>query len=196
VLSSRTTEPRYWFPKPYADFVQRLRVASGFLLLIAFAWFSRPSAQSLLLGLPLCLAGLAVRAWAAGHLAKNEELATSGPYSLVRNPLYVGTLLIAVGIVAACRSVVLAVIAAAVFLLVYLPVIELEEQHLRNIFGSYAEYAAHVHRLLPLRKWSARERPFSWRLYRRNQEWKATLGFALACLWMAWRCRFLVIRWR
>jgi protein-S-isoprenylcysteine O-methyltransferase Ste14 len=192
-----STAVRYWFPKPYADFVQRLRVASGFLLLMAFAWFSRPSPQSLLLGLPLCLVGLAVRGWAAGHLAKNEELATSGPYSLVRNPLYAGTLLIAAGIVLQSRSLVLAFITTAVFVLVYLPVIELEEQHLRHIFESYAEYAAHVHRLLPLRRWSARERLFSWPLYRRNQEWKAAVGFALACLWMGWRCwPFLVIRLR
>jgi protein-S-isoprenylcysteine O-methyltransferase Ste14 len=187
-VSSPEQPPRYWFSKSYADFVQRLRVASGFLLLITFAWFSRPSPNSLAAGLPLCAAGLAVRAWAAGHLAKNEELATSGPYSLVRNPLYLGTLLMAVGVVVACRSIVLAVIAATVFLLVYLPVIELEEQHLRKIFASYEAYAARVHRLLPSRHWASAKRSFSWPLYRQNQEWKAALGFAIALVWMVWKC--------
>jgi protein-S-isoprenylcysteine O-methyltransferase Ste14 len=186
-MTAQVQPPRYWFAKPYADFVQRLRVASGFLLLVTFAWFSRPSAASLIGGIPICLLGLSIRAWAAGHLAKNEELAISGPYSLVRNPLYIGTLLIAVGIVIACRSAVLGVIAAIVFLFVYLPVIELEEQHLRSIFPSYPSYAARVYRLLPLRRMKEGNRQFSWTLYRRNQEWKAALGFGVAVLWMVWR---------
>jgi protein-S-isoprenylcysteine O-methyltransferase Ste14 len=179
--------PRYWFPKPYADFVQRLRVASGFLLLTTFAWFVSPSLASLLVSLPICFLGLAIRAWAAGHLAKNQELAMSGPYAFVRNPLYMGTLLIAAGIVVASRSVTLGVIAAIVFLFVYLPVVELEEQHLRNIFPDYWSYAAHVSRFLPSRLSGAGNRPFSWNLYRRNQEWKAALGFLCALVWMMWR---------
>ena len=79
--------PHYRFPKPYADAVARLRVPSGFLLLIAFAWLSRPSEASLLRGVPISLAGLALRAWAAGHLEKNQKLVDSGPYRHTRNPL-------------------------------------------------------------------------------------------------------------
>ena len=70
------------FPKPYADFVARLRVPSGFLLAAAFAWFAQPSVRSLIYGLPISVAGLALRAWAAGHLAKNQRLATSGPFTV------------------------------------------------------------------------------------------------------------------
>lgn len=177
-----------WFPKPYADFVQRLRVAAGFLLLITFAVFSQPSIESLTVGLPVCLVGLWLRAWAAGHLAKDAELATGGPYAYVRNPLYAGTLLMAVGIVVASRSIALAVITAAVFLLVYLPVIELEEQHLSEIFPRYEMYARHVNRLLPLRRYNAGSRAFSWAFYRKNREDKAALGFATALLWMVAKC--------
>jgi hypothetical protein len=64
------------FPKPYADAVARLRVPSGFLIVIVFAWFSRPTPISMAVGIPLSLLGLALRAWAAGCLAKNRELAT------------------------------------------------------------------------------------------------------------------------
>jgi hypothetical protein len=67
------------FPKPYADFVARLRVPCGFVMVAAFAWFSRPEVRSLLYGLPVSLLGLALRAWAAGHLAKDRTLATAGP---------------------------------------------------------------------------------------------------------------------
>ena len=87
-------------------------------------------------GVPVALAGLALRAWAAGHLAKNERLATSGPYAYTRNPLYLGTLLVAAGLVVGSRSAGPRLLFAAVFALVYLPVIELEEQHLRKLFPS------------------------------------------------------------
>ena len=61
------------------DVVARLRVPAGFLLLAAFAWFSRPTAASLMGGIPISAIGLALRGWAAGHLAKNQRLAQSGP---------------------------------------------------------------------------------------------------------------------
>ncbi|HWF48844.1 MAG TPA: methyltransferase [Bryobacteraceae bacterium] len=185
---------QYWFPKPYADAVARLRVPCGFLLLLAFGWLSRPTSDSILYGSPLCALGLFIRAWAAGHLAKNRELATSGPYAYIRNPLYAGTLIAAAGIVIAACDGVLAIIFAAVFLLVYLPVIELEEQHLREIFPSYAAYATSIHRLLPLRKWPGTERPFSWALYRRNEEYKALIGFLIALAWLILKCWWLVHR--
>ena len=85
------------FPKRYADAVARLRVPSGFLIVIVFAWLSHPSVASLAWGFPIALAGLALRAWAAGCLAKNRELSTGGPYAYTRNPLYLGTLLVAEG---------------------------------------------------------------------------------------------------
>lgn len=190
-MTSRETRqnPTYWFPKAYADFVQKLRVPFGFLLLIAFAWLAEPSRRSMLIGIPVCVLGLSIRAWAAGHLAKDRELATTGPYRYLRNPLYAGTLTVAAGIVIASRNLWLAIIFVAVFLFVYLPAIELEEQHLREIFPSYTEYALQVHRLLPLARWSGGERPFSWRLYRHNEEYKALLGFLLAVAWLVWKCR-------
>jgi len=179
--------PVYLFPKPYADFVQRLRVAGGFLLLAAFAWFAWPSAFSLVLGLPLSLLGLALRAWAAGHLAKDRDLARSGPYAYLRNPLYAGTVLTAGGLVIAARSGWLALIFSLVFILVYLPAIELEEQHLREIFSDYTAYAQRVNRFIPSRNADPGSRHFSFSLYRRNEEYKAAIGWAVAVLWLLWR---------
>lgn len=172
------------FPKAYADRVQRLRVPGGFVLLAAFALLPHPDAHSLAFGIPISICGLALRAWAAGHLAKNEQLATGGPFAWIRNPLYAGTLITVLGIVIASRSWTLAAISTAVFLLIYLPVIELEEQHLRNIFPSYASYAQRVPRLLPVRKGLSSPVRFSSKLYVRNQEYKAALGYAVALGWM------------
>ena len=137
------------FPKPYADAVAKLRVPGGFLLVAAFLWLSQPSWISLAAGLPVSVAGLALRAWAAGHLEKNLDLAQSGPYRYLRNPLYVGTLAVAAGLVAASRRWELGLLFAAVFLLIYLPVVELEEQHLRSLFPAYADYARRVPKLFP-----------------------------------------------
>src|SRR5471030_75612 len=107
-------------------------------MVAVFAWFSHPTPQSLAYGLPVSLLGLALRAWAAGCLAKNRQLATGGPYAYTRNPLYIGTLLVAAGLAVAASSAGLAALFALVFLLVYLPVIQNEEEHLRNIFPEYA----------------------------------------------------------
>ena len=176
------------FPKPYADAVARLRVPSGFLLVLVFAWFSRPTPLSMAIGVPLSLAGLALRAWAAGCLAKNRQLATGGPYAYTRNPLYIGTLLVAAGLAVASRSIGLAALLAAVFLLVYLPVIQNEEQHLRQIFPEYAEYAERVPALIP--RLPARENnsnPFRMGLYLKNQEYQAGLGFFAGMLFLLWK---------
>ena len=175
------------FPKGYADLVARLRVPSGFLLVAAFAWFSKPTASSLGEGMPVALLGLALRAWAAGCLAKNQQLATGGPYAYTRNPLYVGTLLVAAGFALAARSLGLAALFAAIFLLVYLPVIQNEEQHLRKLFPEYAAYAAAVPALWPRLRGAASRAPFRWSLYRKNQEYQAAAGFALGALLLVWK---------
>jgi len=177
------------FPKPYADAVARLRVPSGFLIVLVFAWLSRPSAASIWVGLPFSLLGLLLRGWAAGCLDKNRRLATGGPYAHTRNPLYLGTLLVAAGLAVAARSGWLASLFAAVFLLVYLPVIQLEEQHLRQLFPEYASYAARVRALWPqLTSGPADEwAPFRFRLYLQNQEYQAGGGYLIGLLYLIWR---------
>ena len=187
---------RHWFPKPYADAVARLRVTAGFVMVAAFAWFSHPDALSLAIGLPLSACGLALRAWAAGHLAKDQRLATSGPYSFTRNPLYLGTLITALGLAAAGRSMGLAVLFAALFVLVYLPAIELEEQHLMAILPGYVAFAARVPLLVP--RWTPLSKRaafgpdrFSAALYRKNREYQALLGWALGAAWLVARAVWL-----
>src|SRR5258708_246498 len=105
--------PFYFFPKQYADFAQRLRAPGGFALAVALAWWAEPTAWSLAAGAAVSLPGLLLRGWAAGHLAKNQRLATSGPYALTRNPLYIGTALAAAGMVVAARRPLLALLFAA-----------------------------------------------------------------------------------
>jgi len=175
------------FPKGYADVVARLRVPGGFVMLAAFLWLSTPTGLSLLYGLPVAALGLWLRAWAAGHVRKDQRLTTGGPYAFVRNPLYLGTLLVAAGFALASRRLSLAILFAAVFLLVYLPAIELEEQHLRRLFPEYNDYAASVPLLLPRLGRSHDGTRFSWRLYAHNREYQALMGFVAGLLFMLWR---------
>lgn len=177
------------FPKPYADVVARLRVPSGFLIVVVFAWFSRPTAFSLEIGLPVSLLGLALRAWAAGCLAKNQQLAIGGPYAYTRNPLYLGTLVVAAGLSIAARSPGLGALFAAVFVFVYLPVIQNESEHLRHLFHDYDAYAVSVPLLLPRLTpfHSDNPNPFRLALYLRNQEYNAGAGFAAGMLFLLWK---------
>ena len=176
------------FPKPYADAVAKLRVLFGFVMVAAFLWFSAPDPISLAVGLPIASLGLALRAWAAGHLEKNLELARSGPYARVRNPLYLGTLTAAAGLAIAARRWELAVLFAAVFGLVYLPVVELEEQHLRELFPEFAEYARSVPRLIPrFGSVGGAGKRFQWAVYRRNREYEALAGFLAGVAALAWK---------
>lgn len=174
------------FAKRYADQVARLRVPSGFLLAAAFAWFSQPTAVSLAVGFPIAVLGLGLRAWAAGCLAKNQQLATGGPYAYTRNPLYLGTLLVAAGLTVAARSIGLAVLFAAVFALVYLPVIQLEEQHLRSLFPQYAKYAERVPALWP-RLGGGGCDGFRWERYWKNEEYQAGIGLAVGVVFLVWK---------
>ena len=182
---------RHWFPKAYADRVARLRVPAGFIMVAAFAFFSHPDPHSLATGLPISLCGLALRAWAAGHLAKDQRLAQSGPYACTRNPLYLGTLITALGLAVAGNSAWLAALFGLLFALVYLPAIELEEQHLNEILMGYSAYAQRVPLLLP--RWPegfGRER-FSPALYKKNREYQAGIGWIAGVAWLLARSFWL-----
>jgi protein-S-isoprenylcysteine O-methyltransferase Ste14 len=180
------------FPKPYADAVAKLRVLFGFVMVAAFLWFSAPDAASLGVGLPVAALGLALRAWAAGHLEKNLALAGSGPYARVRNPLYLGTLTAAAGLAIASRRWELAALFAAVFGLVYLPVVELEEQHLRELFPEFEDYARRVPRLIPSLSPDREKgrKPFQWAVYRRNREYEALAGFLAGVSVLVWKAMY------
>jgi len=176
------------FPKSYADRVAKLRVPGGFVLVAAFLWLSTPTWGSLIYGLAISLLGLALRAWAAGHLEKNRTLAESGPYAYLRNPLYIGTLTVAAGFALASRRWELGLLFAAVFLLIYLPVVELEEQHLRSLFPDYKTYADRVPPFIPNFSGAGGNKRFQWSVYMGNQEFQAGIGFLVGAAVLTWKC--------
>ena len=90
------------------------------------------------------------RAWASGHLRKNAELAVSGPYAFTRNPLYFGSFVMATGCAVCGGSLWLGLWLTALFLAVYLPVMQAEAAHVRVLFaGDYETWAANVPFFVP-----------------------------------------------
>lgn len=156
---------------------RRIRVPLGFVFAIVYLWLARPAWWSIAAGAAIAAAGIWTRAMASGHVRKNEELTTSGPYAYTRNPLYLGSIIIAIGFAVAARSLWIGVVLVVMFLAIYLPVIRGEEAFLRSKFPNYDDYAASVPRLVPT--FGARSNPgggFSRALYMQHREYNAILG--------------------
>lgn len=165
--------------KDFSAFVTRWRVPFGFALGIAYLVFAQPTVPLLVAGSVVALLGLGIRAYSAGHLEKDRNLAMGGPYAYTRNPLYLGSLLIGIGLVLAGAQWVLGVVFVLFFLFVYVPVMRREERNLRARFGrKFDEYAAAVPLFLPCRKpLKLSSEKFEWRRYRRNREYEAAMGY-------------------
>jgi protein-S-isoprenylcysteine O-methyltransferase Ste14 len=164
--------------KEYGAWAARWRVPLGFLLGGAYLVFCQPSLALLVPGSVLALAGLLLRAWSAGYLAKSQTLATRGPYALTRNPLYLGSALMGLGFALAGGSWWLGAAFLAYFLAVYWPVMRREEQALRAHFGeAYDRYAEAVPLFFPkVRRAEPGTERFRWERYRKNREYEAALG--------------------
>jgi len=170
--------------------LSRWRVNLGFAGAVAALLFAGdPTHASVLRWLPLALAGLGLRLWARGHLERRTPLAVSGPYALVRHPLYVGSFLMGLAFAAMTNDVHVAIAFVVVFLLMYVPKAIREEAYLHGLHGpAYSAYAARVGVLLP--SWSGLRQAvaggFTWRRVLRHREYETWGGAASACivLWL------------
>ena len=174
---------------------RRIRVPLGFVTAALFFFFAKPTPKLLLLSLLLVVPGLWLRAYAAGYVKKNAELTRTGPYAYTRNPLYLGSMLLAFGFAVAAGRVSLGVLLLALFLAIYWPTILSEEAFLRAAFADFELYAAAVPRLLP--RYSPARFPashavgagrFSSERYRHHREYNALIG--AGALYAA-----LLVRW-
>jgi protein-S-isoprenylcysteine O-methyltransferase Ste14 len=165
--------------KTWSQVARRIRVPLGFAFAVLYLWLAQPTRLSIAVGGVIALAGVALRAVASGHISKDSSLTTSGPYAYTRNPLYLGSIIIAAGFAAAARSpwVVLAII--VLFAAIYIPVIRSEEEYLRSRFPEFDTYGRRVPRFLPrLRCHSSAAGSFSRQRYLRHREYNALIGTA------------------
>ncbi len=175
-------------------FFARWRVRLSYPFAILVLWFARPTPRSILLGAPIGLLGLFIRARAAGHLHKQEVLTVTGPYAYTRNPLYFGSAILTLAAAVATRSWISAVILCGYFVLFYSIVMRREEAELRQHHGAaFDEYAKSVPlffpRLTPVRLSFAGAGSFSFAQYKKNHEYQAAIGFLLllVLLLLIWR---------
>lgn len=172
-----------------AEWAMRWRVRLGYPLVFVYFWLAQPTRSSILAGSVVAILGLIVRGAAAGYLRKHEELATSGPYSYTRNPLYFGSALLSVGLLLAGWSWILAVILIVYFAAFYPAVMKKEEEELRTKYGSvFEDYARCVPQFFPRISSSAsaggKQAQFSWAVYLQNREWQAAAGAAFVALFL------------
>ena len=162
-----------------ARVLARRRVTLGFVFAVAVLYVASATRASLVAGAAIGLAGEAIRIWAAGHLEKSSEVTRSGPYRWTRHPLYVGSCLIAAGVIVAAQSVVVAVVGSLYMATTIAAAIRTEEAFLRQAFGdTYERYQRSE--AAPMR------RRFSLERAQRNREYRAVIGlvggFALLAL--------------
>lgn len=169
--------------------MQRWRVPLGFLCSTLFVIFAKSNVLTLAVGGAIALIGLLIRAWAAGHIRKNAQLAITGPYAYTRNPLYLGSFILGLGFTIAAGRVLLALAFAALFLGIYLPVMRVETTTLLELFGDeYRRYSATVPlflpRLIPYHRNATDDlqipSKFDASLYMRYREYRAALGLVIA----------------
>ena len=142
-------------------------------------------------GMGVVFLGLAVRAWGAGHLRKDQNMALGGPYLLVRHPLYLGSCLLSLGLIIALHHWFVTALVGGLTALTYWHTIRHEEKNLLARFGEpYAQYCQKVAPLWPtpsslnlffasFRKGAAPTTRFSWKQYLHNKEYEALLGILL-----------------
>jgi len=158
----------------------RRRVALGFLAAVAVLLLARPTPLSWWIGLVVAGVGEAIRIWAAGHLEKGREITRSGPYRWSRHPLYVGSSIIAVGIVIASRSVPVGIVTAFYMGATITAAIRTEEAFLTERFGdAYDRYRESGGDPMPRR--------FSVARAVRNREYRAVAGLAAGFALLALR---------
>jgi protein-S-isoprenylcysteine O-methyltransferase Ste14 len=170
-------------PITWGRVARRIRVPMGFVFAIFYFWRAKPTWKFLVLGALIASLGIVIRAAASGHVKKNQELTMTGPYAYVRNPLYFGSIVIAIGFAVAARDVWVAIAIVAMFVLIYVPAIRAEETFLRKQFPTYDEYARRVPRLLPdTLLFRQMMDGFSRELYWQHREYNALLGAAATVL--------------
>jgi protein-S-isoprenylcysteine O-methyltransferase Ste14 len=174
----------------WGKIARRIRVPLGFIFAVFYFWLAMPTWRSLSFGFIGIVPGLLIRAFASGHVRKNEALTISGPYAYTRNPLYLGSLLMATGFAIAARSWWIGAVLVAMFFAIYLPVIFGEETFLRQKFPEFEEYAKRVPRILPRITPYAGDATnssaeFSADLYIKHREYNALLGALVVTLGLA-----------
>jgi len=182
----RSFKPRFAVIYPFGFFVM---------------FFCSLDEASIRAGIGFIIAGVLIRLWSNGYAIKNDKLTTSGPYAFVRNPLYLGTFLIAIGFVIVLKSdpALLERVAGGIFLLalsfMYYQTINAEQGMLLTKFnGAYSDYCKQVPAMIPcLVPYSKGEKwPFSLQRLFNSKEHKAVFWIYILLVVFHIKTRILI----
>lgn len=164
----------------FSKIAKRYRIVLSGIIAAILIYLSQPTLIFLLAGFPLVLLGGAIRTWSSGHIRKNKELTTDGPYAYTRNPLYLGSFLIGLGFVVMGNSIWVLLVFLLTFSVIYWGVIRSEETDLARNFGlKFAVYVRTVPRFLPrLARTPYHANGFDWGLVWKHREYQAWAGIA------------------
>jgi len=128
----------------------RYRQFVGFMFILIVSAAGKPSGSTFAVGTVIAILGEAVRMWASGHIKKNKELATDGPYASVRHPLYVGNILLGIGFSLACGLWWAFPVYILILLVFYPHAIRHEDEKLHRFFGEdWANWRRTTRALIP-----------------------------------------------
>jgi len=180
-MTSHTPQPASSTARDtWARVARRIRVPLSFLAAALYVWLAHPTRSSLIEGTLIMIPGLLLRALASGHVQKDKQLTTSGPYAYTRNPLYLGSMILAAGFAIAARSWWIVALMVLMFTAIYAPIIAAEERYLCQAFPEYDEYARRIPRILPrLTPYSTPQGAYSSDRFWKHREYQASLGCAL-----------------
>ena len=167
--------------------VGHYRTAISLLTALAFLALSKPSLKWMVAGIPFVILGESIRTWASGCLNKEyQEVTAHGPYSMTRNPLYVGNFFLGVGFTLMGGRPEWVIVFLALFYVIYRSTILDEENTLTRVFGeAYLDYKAKVPRFLPrFQKHAFEPGRFHWERVYKHREYNAWLGIGLLMLLM------------
>ena len=173
------------------NFFFKIRSFTPIPFIIALLYFSLPTWLSASIGILLIVSGEILRIWSVGYaggttrataLGAARNLVTTGPYSYVRNPLYLGNFLLSLGVTVFANVLWLVPILIVGYFIQYLPIIAVEEKYLLESCGNvYEDYREQVPRFLP--RFRSYKNPshhdFSW--FRALKSEKRTL-MAIVCV--------------
>jgi len=179
-VSQSGPQPSETTSDTWSRVARRIRVPLGFIFAVVYVLLARPTRNSLIAGTLTLLPGLVLRGLASGHVQKDKQLTTSGPYAYTRNPLYLGSLIMGAGFAIAARSWWIVAIMLVMFAVIYVPVIAGEERYLRRTFPEYDDYARHVPRMLPrFTPYGSQQSSYSSARYWKHREYEASIGCAV-----------------
>jgi protein-S-isoprenylcysteine O-methyltransferase Ste14 len=167
---------------PWKEFTQKTRVPAGTILGILFLLLMHPSIRSLFIGAAITLPGCLLRFWAAGHIDKGNALTQGGPYAMTRNPLYLGSFAMALGVILGGQGYWLLPLFGAFFAAFYIPVMKAEADYLLSVYKQeFVEYSKRVPMFFPsFQKAKAGASTFLWSRVVKNREHRNAVGLVVA----------------